>query len=97
MTTSTNNVTKYLKFANVQMAAESLFGLDPAGASPTDKVLSIPEGALTNGNLCASKFTPTQAAEFLNNWQVVEHKANTKTGFSGTRTPGVKLFCAVPT
>ena len=38
MTASTNNVTKYLKFANVQMAAESLFGLDPAGGAPRVRV-----------------------------------------------------------
>jgi hypothetical protein len=30
---ATNNVTKYLKFATVQMASESLFGLNPETAA----------------------------------------------------------------
>jgi len=38
MTASTNNVTKYLKFANVQMAAESLFGLGTKGRAPRVRV-----------------------------------------------------------
>ena len=62
-----------LKFANVQMAAEAL--LDRPGDFA---------GQLIYGNNRSSKFTETQATDFSANWTVVEHKANTATGFSGT-------------
>jgi Ca2+-binding RTX toxin-like protein len=88
---TTNNVTKYLKFANVQMAAESLFGFrNPATIPVGATVDNTNETALSKENLVfgnnnrASKFTDTLAKEFADNWQLVEHKANTATGFSGT-------------
>ncbi|MES2243538.1 MAG: hypothetical protein V4639_11735 [Pseudomonadota bacterium] len=65
-----------LPYANLQMAAEAL--LD-----------TIPEvgllKALTNGNNRSSKFTATQADQFIEDgWTVVDHKPDTRTGFSGT-------------
>ena len=40
--------------------------------------------ALTDGNYHASKFTATQADDFLADWVVVAQRPNTLTGFSGT-------------
>lgn len=82
-------IAEYLKFANLQMAAESLFGFDAYKAKGTltpGKVSTeaITEERLTTGNLHASKFTATEAAKFAATWRVVEHKSNTTTGFSGT-------------
>ena len=82
-----NQVTTYLKYANVQMAAESLFGLTNSNAapgenSPVKTILSLT--TLTDGNGRASKFPTTLATQFLESWELVEHIANTKTGFSGT-------------
>ncbi|MBW8830729.1 MAG: hypothetical protein JF606_15120 [Burkholderiales bacterium] len=69
-----NNVTTYLKYANLQMAAEAF--------------LDDPESyfkQLTSGNNHSSKFTDIQAQQFIDDgWTVVEHKSNTSTGFSGT-------------
>ncbi|MFY8041628.1 MAG: hypothetical protein ACOVOD_01760, partial [Rhodoferax sp.] len=70
---TTNQVTTYLKYANLQMAAEAF--LD----SPDSY-----EKQLTTGNKRSSKFTETQAKEFKDDWTVVEHISNTATGFSGT-------------
>ena len=74
----TNEIKTYLKYANLQMAAEAL--LDRAPQVGIAK-------ALTDGNNRSSKFTATQAAEFTDpekGWSVVDHRANTTTGFSGT-------------
>jgi hypothetical protein len=40
--------------------------------------------ALTFGNNRSSVFTPVQAQAIASEWRVVDHKANTSTGFSGT-------------
>ncbi len=72
----TNEITTYLKYANLQMAAESLFG----GTGSTMDVAS-----LVLGNNRSSKFTEIQAQQFIEEgWTVAEHKSNTSTGFSGT-------------
>ena len=85
---TTNNVTKYLKFANVQMAAESLFSgetpIAQIGVAATRGEGSMNVASLQRGNTRASQFTSTQATEFTNNWELVEHQTNTKSGFSGT-------------
>ena len=70
------NVSTYLKYANLQMAAEALFTDGFSGLIPLD--------VLTTGNNRTSKFTPTQATQFAAEWKVAAHKANTGTGFSGT-------------
>ena len=72
-----NDIATYLKYANLQMAAEAI-PLN-SGISPDDL-----KAALLFGNNRSSKFTETQATDFSANWTVVEHKANTATGFSGT-------------
>ena len=40
--------------------------------------------ALVTGNNHASKFTASEAAKFADHWQVLDQRANTNTGFSGT-------------
>jgi pimeloyl-ACP methyl ester carboxylesterase len=80
----------YLKYANLQMATEALFGFNatPPGTVLTPGALAGNErntvGNLTTGNLHASKFTATEAEKFASEWTVVEHISNTTTGFSGT-------------
>jgi hypothetical protein len=85
-----NQITNYLKYANVQMAAEALYGLKTASAGQTFSG-SIDAAMLVNGNERASRFTTIQADEFSKDWTVVEHISNTPTGFSGT------LFRAIRT
>jgi hypothetical protein len=60
----------YLKYANLQMAAEASLPAGFAGA--------IPKEFLTAGNNRASKFTDADQ------WTVVSHQEDTSTGFSGT-------------
>jgi hypothetical protein len=71
-----SNTASLLAYANVQMAAETIY---PIGFSAG----AIQASWLQTGNNRSSKFTPTQAAEFARDWKVVAHKENTGTGFSG--------------
>lgn len=71
-----------LKYADLQMAAEAFLRINKVGDL-------IPGGtdlanALIDGNNRASKFTTVQAENFAKHWEVVDQKANTATGFSGT-------------
>ena len=91
-------IAEYLKFANLQMAAEALYGYEavsldrnqpPPVLTPGDRRTNVPitVSNLTTGNLHASKFTAIEAAKFVDpvtGWKVVEHISNTTTGFSGT-------------
>lgn len=81
-----NETTTYLKYANVQMAAEALFNLQTAspGSIFSGSLAGSNLNILTVGNNRSSKFTAMQADEFSRDWEVVEHKSNTSTGFSGT-------------
>ncbi len=69
----TNVATTYLKYANVQMAAEALL------ADPIPYLTQ-----LTNGNNRSSKFTDVLAEQFKNDWEGAAHQPDTSTGFSGT-------------
>jgi Ca2+-binding RTX toxin-like protein len=74
-----------LKYANLQMAAESLFGVLPGSEPGLPRYsTSMDEATLQVGNKHASRFTPTQAEQFATEWKVLEHRSNYKTGFSGT-------------
>ncbi|MFH6975328.1 hypothetical protein ACG2K1_11270 [Neisseria sp. 23W00296] len=97
--TNTNPAT-ILEFARLQLAAEVLYGFknakpnwNQAGKNPNIGNLSfenlITDKLLEQGNDHNSKFTPTDAAEFAENWEMVAHIANTTTGFSASlaRTP----------
>jgi|APLak6261671648_1056085.scaffolds.fasta_scaffold01641_2 pimeloyl-ACP methyl ester carboxylesterase len=89
-------IADYLKFANLQMAAEALydFNATPPGTNltPGDKRtdVSLTVANLTDGNLHASKFSAIEAAKFVDQWKVVEHISNTSTGFSGTLFQALK-------
>ena len=84
------SVTNYLKYANLQMAAEALYEFNPnltggkTSAGATAAYPTIPATFLTEGNNRSSRFTSTQAQAFIaEGWTVVEHISNTTTGFSG--------------
>jgi pimeloyl-ACP methyl ester carboxylesterase len=82
MTTPT--ITDHLKYANLQMAAEAFLYDKAASRLKTGDDL---KSALTTGNEHASKFTATQATDFLdgtNGWKILAQIPNTSTGFSGT-------------
>jgi hypothetical protein len=72
------NVTTLLTYADLQMAAEAI----DLGRFLSGEVTL--EAALIVGNGRSSRFTPTQAAQFVLDWEVVRHQENTGTGFSGT-------------
>ena len=76
MTTLT--VSDYLKYANLQMAAEA-FLVNNDGSLKTNLIQ-----ALKDGNKHASVFTATQATDFTSQWEVVNQIPNTPSGFSGT-------------
>ena len=79
-----DDIAAYLKYTNLQLAAESLFGL-PNGSAPGTLRDQMDVGTLTVGNRRTSVFTSVQAQQFLDDgWTVVEHESNTATGFSGT-------------
>ena len=74
----------------MQIAAEALYGKlgSPAG-NPSELILLndvalSPKYLVDEGNLHSSRFTSTQPAEFIKDWEIVLHIANTATGFSGT-------------
>ena len=91
--------TELLTYANLQIAAEALYGKLKSPAGNPNVLMSAKEisdinngltatkpedGYLTFGNKHTSKFSQTQAEQFKQEWQVVQHINNTKTGFSGT-------------
>ena len=83
MTTPTT--AELLKYADLEMAAEA-FILN----ATTNVLRQSGQGlidALMEGNKHASKFTETQAKAFADStdgWTVLDQRANTATGFSGT-------------
>lgn len=71
------NTSIQLTYAHLQLAAEAIY--------PT----TFTEGTinptwLIEGNNRSSRFTTAQAEQFVREWRVVSHQANTDTGFSGT-------------
>lgn len=85
-------ISDYLKFANLQMAAEALYGFNAVTngltLTPGDirQNVAVDAANLTTGNLHASKFTAAEGtlSGLTTDWIVVEHISNTSTGFSGT-------------
>ncbi len=75
MIMTTPTIADYLKFANLQMAAEALYDFNAVkagkpggtplvpGASQSAQSIDVPW--LTEGNLHASKFTQTIAEDFI--------------------------------
>lgn len=70
---SSSSIQDVLKYAELQMAAEAY--LD--ASTPLD-------ARLIKGNEHASRFTDTQAKDFTARYQILAHRENTGTGFSGT-------------
>jgi len=77
---ATQEIATYLKYANLQMAAEA-FLVDTTGKTLSGKPLV---DALVYGNGHPSRFPALVAEEFAKDWKVVDQKANTESGFSGT-------------
>ncbi len=87
-------IAEMLKYADLQMAAEALYkrnaktdpNQDPGSLTSSTGHFNeaLTTTILTDGNLHASRFTPTQAKAFVDQWKVVDHISNTTTGFSGT-------------
>lgn len=77
-------ISSYLKYANLQIAAEALYGLKAASAgSPFQGDIDVQ--VLMLGNERTSKFTATQAQSFIaEGWTIADHISNTRSGFSGT-------------
>jgi len=63
-------ITDYLKYANLQMAAEA-FLVDNDGVVKTNI-----KQALIDGNKHASVFTDSQADEFAAQWKIVDQRIN---------------------
>jgi len=80
----TNPITTLLKYAHLQMAAEARYGVTNEVIGEEKEFSSIHVPNLITGNGRSSKFTATDAAWFKDIWEVVAHKSNTSTGFSGT-------------
>jgi len=68
-----NTISKYLDLCHLQVAAEALLDVTPDLKT-----------ALEIGNKHNTKLTPTEAEDFVARFDVVAHKPNTNTGFSGT-------------
>ena len=86
-TENTLSIADYLKFANLQMAAEALYRFDATAPNANLVPGATYSGAidfednLITGNNHASKFTPTQVelSGLASEWAVVEHLSNTAT------------------
>ncbi|SDE79778.1 hypothetical protein SAMN05192589_1501, partial [Paracidovorax valerianellae] len=76
-------IAEYLSYANLQIAAESFIRDEQNPAVFRNQGQAFLD-ALTRGNDHSSRFVTTQADKFATEWEVLDQKANTKTGFSGT-------------
>jgi hypothetical protein len=82
-----NQVELDLVYASLQLAAEAIFDVRhnaKSGDQITPPGGKIETRWLTDGNDHSSKFTQHQADDFVKNWALFEHEANTATGFGGT-------------
>ena len=77
------SIADLLKYADLQMAAEAFLTVLPIDGSALKSGQELLD-ALISGNGHASKFTETQAKNFLAHWTLVAQQPNTGTGFSGT-------------
>lgn len=80
------SVSDYLKYANLQLAAEALLKDDQGVEHYSDADLI---GALEAGNKHTSRFAQAQATQFANDWVVLDQASDDDggkptTGFSGT-------------
>lgn len=79
---ATPTIVDYLKYAHLQMAAEAFIRDEVSGqlAAGLDRYVA----ALVRGNDHSSRFVKSQAEKFAGEWEVLDQRANTRTGFSGT-------------
>jgi len=75
-------ISEYLSYANLQMAAEAFIRDESTGQLWDSGDLYI--NALVRGNDHASRFVTSEAQKFTEEWEVLDQRANTATGFSGT-------------
>jgi N-acetyl-beta-hexosaminidase len=79
-------IADYLKYANLQMAAEAFLKI--SGTEPGTWVERYSGDDLVNalkaGNNRNSRFTESEAKKFADDWIVLDQKPNTATGFSAT-------------
>lgn len=81
---TTNQSAALLDYSKVQIVAEGMFGFAHVDAPAATRTGTIQDEWLTQGNDHSSRLTDADIKEFKNNWDLVEHIANTATGFSGT-------------
>ncbi|NML27864.1 calcium-binding protein [Zoogloea dura] len=84
---SNDSIQNFLKYANLQMAAEATLEKGSNIGSPiiTSGIPVLPPKYLTDGNNHASKFPSPLASSFLaEGWEIIAHQPNTSTGFSAT-------------
>ena len=96
MSQSTRNIAQYLELSKLQMTAEAFWDqwTNKKGYSKKnweqdltkteEEGLAIYSGILTEGNGHASRFPEADIDNFYANYEVVAHRPNTSTGFSGT-------------
>jgi hypothetical protein len=79
-------IADYLKYANLQMAAEAFLKEKVPGTETWVENYSGDDlrDALFLGNKRYTRFTETEAKKFADDWVVLNQKPNTETGFSGT-------------
>ena len=77
-----NRSLELLTFSNLQMATEAFLEVLPEPSDPQyrDRLVQ----ALRDGNGHASRFPLILAVEFADTFEVIAHRENTSTGFSGT-------------
>jgi hypothetical protein len=85
----TTQLANTIKYADLQLAAEAFFIGKTLGAGLVRNAeinggSEIDKADLIRGNTRTSLFTTESAAQFAADWEIVEHIANTGTGFSGT-------------
>lgn len=75
-------IAEYLKYAHLQMAAEAFIRDEKTNRLDNNGVAYV--NALISGNDHSSRFVASQADKFTGEWEVLDQRPNTKTGFSGT-------------
>jgi len=77
-----NRTQELFTFANLHIAAEAFLDVLPASSDPQYRERLVQ--ALRDGNGRASRFPVVLAEEFADTFEIIAHRENTPTGFSGT-------------
>lgn len=81
-----NQINKLLEFANMQMAAEAFLIRGDETAVPANQVVE----RLVEGNTRTNLFTPTQATQFTEQYEVLTQFRNDPLQLNSTRNNGVR-------